>query len=42
MKARKHCSPQFTKFPKRRKSMKKLIKLVTHNQEVLNNLKLSL
>ena len=33
-----HSSPQYTKFPKRRKSQKKQQKLVQRNQEILRSL----
>ena len=33
-----HKSPQVTKYPKRRKSQKKLLSLLEHNREVLKAL----
>ena len=34
-----HTSPQVTKYPKRKKSQKKLLSLIRHNEEVLKYLK---
>ena len=37
-----HKSPQFTKYPKRRKSHKKTLSLIKNNEEVLRHLHASL
>jgi len=37
-----HTSPQVTKYPKRRKSQKKLLSLIKNNNEVLRQLHASL
>ena len=36
---RTHTSPQYTKFPKRKKSQKKMEKLVAQNVEILRKFK---